>query len=235
MNKLMFNRQEVTQVVPPPVTATWHPIAHRDLLQSMDLVVKEVGYKVSAESYSMTRGNRRLFGSWVLDVGNGANWMIGFRHGNDKSLKVGFCAGSYVMVCSNMCFSGEFFEFRMHTSRIDIPALVRRALEQLSAKMEALARWQESLKKKMLPPVAFKAISFDLLQTGIVKPVQFEQYLAGVDEERLAFTKTRASDLIPLYVVHGGVTRMLRGHHIGLQQSRTASLNRLVDQYAEAA
>ena len=232
-NALMFNRQEVSAVVAPPPTATWHPIAHKDLLQSMDLVVKEVGFSVKHESYSMTRGNRRLFGSWVLDIGNGAQWMIGFRHGNDKSLKVGFCAGSYVTVCSNMCFSGEFFEFRMHTTRIDVTALVRRALEQLSAKMEALARWQESLKKKMLPKVAFKAISFDLLQTGVVKPVQFEQYLAGVDEERKAFT--RAKDLTPLYVVHGGVTRMLRGHHIGLQQSRTASLNRLVDQYAEAA
>jgi hypothetical protein len=83
------NRYEVMNVPCPEPTETWNPISHARLLGALDLGVKTMGIEVRSETYTLAREGRRLFGSWVLDIGNGAKWMIGFRQGLDKSMAIG--------------------------------------------------------------------------------------------------------------------------------------------------
>lgn len=233
------NRQEVIAVPCPAPTASWHPISHGQLIQALDAGVKDLGIGVQQESYTLAREGRRLFGSWVLDIGNGSRWMLGFRQGIDKSLAIGITAGTYVTVCSNMCFGGDFIEFRMHTSGLTMEALailVKRGLDSLRTKMHDLFVWQESLKTRLLSSYQYKALTYDLLSSKVITPSGFERYEMDVRAELLLLTgsaRTAVREIkdIPLYAVHGGVTRHLREMSLEQQMPRSARMNKLVEQY----
>ena len=52
---------------------------------------------------------------------------IGFRNSYNKSISAGFCAGSRVIVCSNLMFTGDIVRIRRHTRNIltDIDVIIK--------------------------------------------------------------------------------------------------------------
>ena len=181
-SKEMLTRNEVMAIESPEYTKTWHPISHREVIESLDEVlnVKQIG--VVQERYSIKNGGDNMFGSWVLDIEkNGTRIQLGFRNSISKTFAVGICAGTFVIVCSNMQFRGEFIEFRKHTSGISYEELLQlgnRAVDQVVEQGNKVIEWQGNLSKYELNVPKFKQITYDAMEQGILATNHFNKFLS---------------------------------------------------------
>ena len=67
----------------------------------------------------LTNNGKQLFGTVDFCTSGYNNLIsIGFRNSYDKSVSAGFCAGSRVLVCSNLMFTGDIVKLRRHTINI---------------------------------------------------------------------------------------------------------------------
>lgn len=232
-SKARLNRQEIEAIPSPEYTKTWHPISHKEVLASLDLVVKAEGVDVVSESYSVKNNGRNMFGTWTLDMplGKGSLVQLGFRNSYMKTFAVGIAAGTHVIACSNLQFSGEFLEFRKHTSGLDFDELLITAAAAFSGvlvKSMELHEWQEALRPVALPEPDFKALTFDAMRSGILAPNRFRDFL-DKHEEEVELSKGENG----LYEFHGAVTRMNRDNNLFTVGYRTADLKGLCDGYLE--
>lgn len=209
----------VLEVVPPEWTDTWHPVSHRDVVQSLDKAVEHAGLQVLHREYSLNGSGTRMFGSWSIELtGSGDHntkmgYELGIRNALDKSMAIGVCAGTRVFVCDNLAFSSEFVAFRKHTGGLtvaELEILARNALLSVTSNMQREMLWMESLKHITLGPLRFKEMVFDLMYNGIVPPSQFDTFLKHWDEEVNAIGGQGSN----LFTVHGAVTRMLRDRNL---------------------
>jgi len=88
-----------------------------DVEESLD----RVGFEILAEEYEVTGDHQRLFGAMAIAPRSDArhygeadpeyNLLLGLRGSHDQSLQRELALGSQVMVCSNLCFSGNIGQF----------------------------------------------------------------------------------------------------------------------------
>ncbi len=229
-SKDRFTRVDVMAIPAPPFTKTWHPIPHREVIEGLQKVVDAKGIGIRQETYSVTNKGNNMFGAWTLDVEQDGKYVqVGFRNSISKDFAVGICAGTFVVVCSNMQFRGEFVEFRKHTSGLDpeeILLLGSRAFNKVLDEGRLLIEWQNQLRDYPLTSVDFKCITFDAMREGIFGANHFNAFLnAHGEEARLAGEHS-------LYTFHGAVTRMIRGINLFSIDERTRTLANLCDAYA---
>jgi hypothetical protein len=93
---------------------------------------------ITEERFALARDGEQMFG--VLTCTNGVTHTdyglaIGLRNSYDRSLSVGLIAGSHVVCCDNLAFSGEVSMQRKHTANVfrDLPDLIYRMLSQVSS------------------------------------------------------------------------------------------------------
>lgn len=158
------------RAIPPEALATLptpEPLGprHRPVpfAEYRDLVVDALGTAGLAahdEAYVVTKDDNRLFG--LIDVRpahvtredfetNPGVFMlsIGLRGSHDQSLTRGLVAGSHVLVCSNLCFSGEVSIQTKQTTHIAtrLPGMVYEAVQRLPGVFEVqehrYTQWQE--------------------------------------------------------------------------------------------
>lgn len=222
---------QVFAVPEPEFTDTWHPVSHRKVALAVQEAVVSTGMEITAKDYTLAQNGANLFASYKLSKGtNGISWMVGFRNSLCKRFPVGMVAGTTVMVCSNLMFSGKFLEFHKHTASMDealLNELATNAMNKLVNYLTVLGEWQEDLKELVVDSGDFKKISFDLLYQGAIPPSKFmTEYLPNYDEEKKLNGES-------LYSVHGAVTRTLRGGSLFNISDRTAPLNKVIDVYAK--
>ena len=60
-------------------------------------------------------------------------YMLGFRHGNRLNMCTGVVLGVSVLVCDNLCFSGEIEVRRKHTMHVlrDLPPMIESSIDKL--------------------------------------------------------------------------------------------------------
>lgn len=229
-SKQRFTRNEVMAIPAPAYTKTWHPVPHKDVIESLDLVTRKAGVGVMQETYSVTNKGANMFGAWTLDIGvEGKQIQMGFRNSISKQFAVGICAGTWVMVCSNMAFRGDFIEFRKHTSGLDMEELLSiglRAFDRVVVDGKRLIEWTNQLRDYEVSDRAFKVLTFDAMQQGVFGANHFNAFLAAHDEER------RLSKNQSLYEFHGAVTRMINKVNLFTIDERTRTLGNLCDGYA---
>lgn len=123
----LVSYEDVARIEAPAATGTFHPIAHRDLIDELRARVMHVFPSCDViERYGMTEGGRQLFGTFDLQLDEGVSDVlpvnvlsIGFRNSIDKTLSAAFCAGLRVFVCDNLCLSGDYFLYvRKHTRNV---------------------------------------------------------------------------------------------------------------------
>jgi hypothetical protein len=233
-SKERFTRNEVMAIPSPEYTKTWHPISHKEVINSLTAVLKNKGIKVVSETYSVKNHGNNIFGTFVLDIiKSGQNLMVGLRNSIMKTFAVGVCAGTHVIVCSNMQFKGDFIEFRKHTSGISYDELLEiedRAIDQVIVQGKETVKWHEGLRKYALEAPKFKQITYDAMERGILAPNHFNKFLeAHTAELELVKSKTGT-----LYEFHGAVTRMNRDLNLFTIDSRTRELCDLCDIYMAA-
>lgn len=232
--KERHTRSEIESIPTPDYTKTWHPISHKEVLASLDLIVQAEGVGVVNESYSTRNAGRNMFGTWTLDIplGDGGSLVqLGFRNSLMKTFAVGVAAGTHVIACSNMQFSGQFLEFRKHTSGLTFEELLvvadaafGKALDQA----RELDVWHQKLHEIPLPESHMKALTFDAMDRGILAPNRFKVFREAHQEEvELAGDQS-------LYPWHGALTRLNRDLNLFSVGRRTADLIQICDGYVES-
>lgn len=229
MKAQRVTRGEVMVVPMPDFTKTWKPYSHRIVLDVAEIAMKKHGLEMVSESYSLTKGGDTMFGSWVLDFAEqGINLQVGFRNSINKRCAVGFVSGTYVVVCSNMQFKGDFIDVRKHNGTLDesgIQELANNAFLSLVRRGIQDIRWQLALKTIPLEGNRFKAITYDALDMGIIPPKHFGTFQNAYEEEQ-------AINPDSLYAFHGAITRMNRNLSLFSINDRTQKLADLVNNYS---
>lgn len=112
------SREELYQILAPSGTATWFPLAHSTVVETVEETLQSGGFRVRGAKYALSRNDHRLFATLDLDVplaGSDVTLAVGVRNSTDKSLPLGFCAGNRVFVCDNLSFRSELLVTRKHT------------------------------------------------------------------------------------------------------------------------
>ena len=129
-------RVEVERVTTPRPTETWQPIPHVTLISEVESALRSTGLKIGNQVHSLTQDGARYFGLAEVHNGHDADdyaMVVGIRNSHDKSFPVGLLAGTNILICDNLAFSGEVKISRKHTSRLldDLPGLVASGVGRL--------------------------------------------------------------------------------------------------------
>lgn len=125
-------RQQLRDLVTPPGTATHRPIPHADLVEA---VIETLGFRhleVVRDSYAIAKEGNRLFGVLELNVEEtGVRFFVGLRNSHDRSFALAITCGLRVMVCDNLCFSGDFLPTcKKHSKNLVLADVLSIAIDQ---------------------------------------------------------------------------------------------------------
>jgi hypothetical protein len=183
------SRQELVTFNPPARTATWTPVKHSDLVDALHAELDHRGLQVRHEHYAVQKQGAMLFGTLDLDWHDTGEYAaaIGLRTANDKSMALQLAMGIRVMVCDNLCFSGDLIALkRKHTAKLDLPREIAGALDRYQEGIPRLTQGITTLKTSLYTVSQAKEMVFDIFRHRIL-PVRFfhpvvHAYQAAVKE-----------------------------------------------------
>ncbi len=226
--------EELLGVKAPEATATWFPLSHGHVLNKVKDALGEAGFRVERASHALSRGDNRMFA--VLDLASvlaaGVTLAVGVRNSTDKSLPIGFTAGSRVFVCDNLSFSSEVTIARKHTrfgGRRFIEALAKavKGLTQFSAaEAERIARFRAT----GVPDMTAESLMLRAYERGIVSHRLLPEVIKGWREPRHDEFRERT-----LWSLSNAFTGVLGGRMAGDPQRWARLTIRLSDLLSEAA
>jgi Domain of unknown function (DUF932) len=168
-------RDALNRIKTPAETATFKPIAHRQLLERAISSVEEMGWKLVGEAHALTDGGDKYFGLLQVSPETAPDraehgFIIGLRNANNKRLAAGLTFGSVVFVCDNMAFSGTVTVFRKHTKNLhdDLPERVRKAVEALPNISNAIDQRFLDYQRTAMPEVKAHDIIIKALDKGVI-------------------------------------------------------------------
>lgn len=135
----LATRAEVEAVVVPAHTRSYRPVPYRQAIGFIHEQIHKIhtGPDVTIkEQYTLNANGQQLFA--LATVGFGGEQQsesplaIGLRQSYNKTLPLGVAVGQQVIVCDNLCFSGDAFKVvRKNTTNVwsDFAELVTRQVE----------------------------------------------------------------------------------------------------------
>lgn len=140
-----ITRSQLDAIETPAATNSYGPVPYSRLVDTIVAETESRGYEIDGLKLEIHSGSAtksrgcQLYGELALSGGpsdletNGLTASLGFRSSHDKTLSVGFVAGSRVTICSNGLFSGDIIELRKHSPNVwnDIERLLNKALDIL--------------------------------------------------------------------------------------------------------
>ena len=128
------DRGTLALVPTPSPTATWRPVPHIDVVDAVEYAISNRGMTIESERFGLARDQQKMFGVITLAKQSNPEWTrcIGIRNSHDQSFAAGICCGVSVLVCSNLCFGGEFVIKRRHTSGIDLFSMVEETMDAMT-------------------------------------------------------------------------------------------------------
>ena len=111
------SREDLLKVPTPAATATWFPVPHATVIQTVEQSLTAAGFEVRTARFGLSRNDARMFGTLDLatPLVSEVTLAVGVRNSLDKSFPLGFCAGSRVFCCDNLAFRSELLVKRKHT------------------------------------------------------------------------------------------------------------------------
>jgi len=164
-------RDEIANVPTPEGTASWHPVPHLDVIDSVTEAIKAKNWQIVDEQYGLAREGQRMFGVMRINrTSSPPDWSrcIGIRNSHDQSLSVGLAAGISVTCCSNLAFGGAMVLKRRHTSRIELGNLVVEAVDELEMEFLNLETVSEDLKLHEVKADEARAVIVRAAEVGAV-------------------------------------------------------------------
>jgi len=104
---------EVLAVPVPDHTKSWAPDSYGDCIEMVkDAMKSEQGLEPVSESYSMNKTGSQMFSVFNYEVPGleDSRFSLGLRQAYDKSFARGLVGGESLIVCDNLCFSGNMFK-----------------------------------------------------------------------------------------------------------------------------
>ncbi|CAN5151681.1 hypothetical protein BH23VER1_BH23VER1_32630 [soil metagenome] len=138
------SREEVFTTRTPESTPTWYPLPHRHLINEVEGQLRAAGFLLEDEAHALTHDGARYFGAFQVGLPGRPpadyGWVVGLRNSHDKSYPAGLVAGTRVLVCDNLSFTGEVRISRKHTrfAARDVRHLTARAVGQLGERFRKL-------------------------------------------------------------------------------------------------
>ena len=171
----LVTKGDLELIPAPPPTATWFPIRHLDVLDSVEKTLGESGYGIKSCHFSVSKQGQRFFGVLDLqsDLADGVSLSVGIRNSNDKTFPIGFCIGNRTFVCDNLAFSSEIVISKRHTRFGE-----ERFREGISATVVKLADHQKLEAKRI-----------ELLQTQPLTDQQAESLVLRAWDKKLVGTR----------------------------------------------
>ena len=128
------DRNALALVPTPASTQTWKPVPHIDVVEAVETAIASRGMIIHSERFGLARDSQKMFGVITLANSHNPEWTrcVGVRNSHDQSFAAGVCCGVSVLVCSNLCFGGEFVIKRRHTSGIDLTAMVEETMDAMT-------------------------------------------------------------------------------------------------------
>src|SRR5262245_14516349 len=97
----IVSREALVNYPAPEATATFKPVGHAELVDTLTRVMADRGLHIVREQFAVQ--SQKLFGTfdieWLRMEEYGA--AVGFRHANDKSMPIQIAVGARVFVCDN--------------------------------------------------------------------------------------------------------------------------------------
>lgn len=123
---------------PPPMGSRHAPYGFGEFAGEISAALKLEGIDILGQEYAIRKDANQMFGLMEIGVSgteaSDFNLMLGMRGSHDQSIPRGITLGSQVIVCSNLCFSGNLLTMKTkQTTNIAdrIPAMVREAIAQI--------------------------------------------------------------------------------------------------------
>ena len=107
---------------------------HVEVVTAVENAIARRGMLIESERFGLARDSQKMFGVITLAKRNNPEWTrcVGIRNSHDQSFAAGICCGVSVLVCSNLCFGGEFVIKRRHTSGIDLATMVEETMDAMT-------------------------------------------------------------------------------------------------------
>lgn len=222
------DRNEVVDTPTPEATITWQPIPHVEVLNQIEKNLAQRGLNVVNEAHGLSHDGARYFGLLEVKPNDPEAEMrrvVGVRNAHDKRFAAGIVAGAQVLVCDNLCFSGDIALARKHTSNImkDLPTLAAGAVDRLAGYWSTHAKRVHAYKDAELD----EAKAHDLIIRSVDQGVMANSYIPKVldqwrDPEHTVFKRRTYWSLQNAY------TNVFRGR-VDLLPERTTRLHQLLD------
>ena len=218
----------VLAIKPIEGTETWKPVPHRDVIIPLQNALADTGLKVATKTYSLSADGHRMFAVWQLDnVDSEMAYTLGIRNSMDKSMALGIVAGTKVLVCDNLAFSGEFIRFRKHTKGIidELDQLCMEAVKNVTGKLRSFAQWHKRLVTYVLRRRQAEVLTFRAMEKGVMSPSQFKAF------HKLYFDAGAKYGRPDLYHWHEAVTELNRGKNLFRALDRNKELNQVCNEF----
>lgn len=227
MGRNFVSEAEVIAVPDVPFTRTHHPIHHREVIRVVKDALGFIGLDIVKQEFVLAAEGMQMFSVWDLDSGTPEiRWSIGIRNSLNRSMALGITAGTRVLVCDNMAFSGEYLCMRKHTSGLtddELGFLAFKTMRQMVPRLRAFQNWHESLRNYPLTEDAAKILLVEIMANNVIPASKFHRY----------------NDLLQnfydhtAYGVHEACTDVLKGSNLLTLPKKNLLLNGVINSYID--
>jgi hypothetical protein len=210
------------------------PFAYADMINGAINAFQSFGLVVKQQAYGTLKDGSRFFG--MLELSSNADdysTIVGLRASHDQSIAAGIAAGTGVIVCDNLSFSGEVTIGTRQTTNVmeRLPQLIYQAASKTRKLIEHQHDRIETYKKQVLPSRVGDAAIIELVRRGAVNPSQVGRLIEEYD------TPSHAEFEEPnIWRLHNAVTEIYKptnGHtNMAVMPKRSTLLTEFCDQLA---
>jgi hypothetical protein len=197
------------------------------VLQTVEKALLQRSIQVTGQAHGLTHDGQRYFG--LLEVSSPhnaqAHWVVGIRNSHDKTFAAGIVAGSQVLVCDNLCFSGEILLARKHTGHIqdELPSMADRAVDGLRDFW-----YQHGIRVSAYQNTKLAEVrAHDLIVRSVDSGVMANSYIPKVLQEWRE-PSHREFEPRSVWSLQNAFTEVFKGR-VDLLPERTMRLHRLLD------
>ena len=179
----IVSRGQLFDVPTPPGTRTWYPLPHSTILGEVETQLESTGFTILEETHALSHGGARYFGVLSVTLPNRAKadfgWVVGLRNSHDMTYPAGLVAGTKIIVCDNLCFSGEVRISRKHTrfAERDLRHLTARAVGQLGDRFRGLDQRVDAYKAERINNARAHDIVIRAVDCAAITPAQIPDVL----------------------------------------------------------
>lgn len=201
MSRLMYNpaqdvitnRAQLAQLETPAARGRFHqPYPFDSYVDEVEFALNQNGIEVVSEEYAVTKDDNRMFGMMEIAPKEGQlitadDWKLNLalRGSHDERIPRGIALGTSVMICSNLCFSGNLGTFKTkQTLNIAqrLPAMINEAVSRIPELAESQERKFEAYKNYNLRSRIGDAALVEMHRQGGLTSAQLGKAIAEWDK-----------------------------------------------------